>query len=41
MKRVKLVTMISKPGATESTVSSATSWMIPRRHCRRPAGAVR
>ena len=27
-KRVKLVTMMSRPGATDSTVSKATSWMI-------------
>ena len=28
VKRVKLVTMISRPGATESTVSTAAIWMM-------------
>ena len=28
MKRVKLVTMMSRPGATDSTVSIATIWMM-------------
>ena len=27
-KRVKLVTMMSRPGATDSTVSTATSWTM-------------
>ena len=27
-KRVKLVTIISRPGASDSTVSSATSWTM-------------
>ena len=28
MKRVKLVTMMSRPGATDSTVSSPNIWMM-------------